>query len=279
MQITPQIHQLTIPFTVPSPAGPIPRSANLFLINGQEITLIDSGVKGAEATIFAYLQTLGRQPAEIAQLLLTHSHPDHIGAARALRDSCGCLIAAHVSERCWIEDVTLQERERPVPGFQTLVGGSVALELELKDGDRIELRDGHSLEVVHTPGHSAGSVSFWLAKERTLFCGDAVPLPGDIPIFTDYRASIASLKRLRTFQADWLLSAWDEPRHGDEGRQRIDEALAWLALIRETVQSTASQSPEMDPLALCRRVVHALGLPTFAANPLVARSFMACLVD
>lgn len=115
MQITSQIHQLTIPFTVPTPGGPIPRSANLFLVLGRDITLIDSGVRGAEATIFDHLRVMGRQPAEIGHLILTHAHPDHIGAARALRDACGCRTAAHGIERGWIEDVARQERERPVP--------------------------------------------------------------------------------------------------------------------------------------------------------------------
>ena len=277
MQITTQIHQLTIPFIVPTPGGPIPRSANLFLVLGREVTLIDSGVRGAETAIFDYLRGSGRQPMEIGHLVLTHAHPDHIGAARALRDACGCRIAAHGAERGWVEDVARQERERPVPGFQSLVGGSVTVDLELRDGDAIDLGEGLSLEVLHTPGHSDGSVSLWLAQERALFCGDAVPLAGDLPIFSDYRASVASLERLRSCGADWLLSAWDEPCTGDGVGRRIDEALAWLAQIRETVRSAAQESFDGDPLALCRRVVPLLGLPPVAANPLVARSFMACL--
>lgn len=279
MQITQQIHQLTIPFNVPSPNGTIPRSVNLFFVNGSGVTLIDSGVKGAETAIFTVLQAIYRQPAEVKQLLLTHAHPDHIGAALALREACGCRIAAHGAERSWIEDVALQERERPVPGFQLLVGGSVAVDVELKEGDSIELDDGLSLDVLHTPGHSAGSVSLWLARGRGLFSGDAVPLPGDMPIFSDYRASVASLERLRACKAELLLSAWDVPRHGDEVRRCIDDAIAWLVFIRETVLAVAEQSPDCEPMELCRWVVQRLGLPPFAANPLVARSFMACLKD
>ncbi|OGU16418.1 MAG: MBL fold metallo-hydrolase [Geobacteraceae bacterium GWC2_53_11] len=274
MQITPQ---LTIPFTVPSPGGPIPRSANLFLVIGKDIILIDSGVRGCENAIFDYLQSLGRQSAEIAHLILTHAHPDHIGAARAVMEACACQVAAHGAERDWIEDVAIQERERPVPGFQTLVGGSVVVALELKDGDRIVSEEGVSLEVVHTPGHSSGSISLWLEQEQAVFCGDAVPLPGDMPIFTDYEASVASLERLRALEAEWLLSAWDEPRHGDAVERRIDEALQWLELIRRTVRDVARQSFDGDALALCRQVVPLLGLSPFAANPLVARSFAACL--
>ena len=45
---------------------------------------------------------------------------------------------AHPAERSWIQDVNLQNRERPVPGFSKLVGGSVQLDHELKDGDVID---------------------------------------------------------------------------------------------------------------------------------------------
>lgn len=277
MQITPRIHQLTIPFTVPSPGGSIPRSANLFLVIGRNVTLIDSGVRGCETAIFDYLQKAGRVPSDINQLILTHAHPDHIGAARVVAETSVCRVAAHGAERSWIEDVALQERERPVPGFQLLVGGSVVVDRELKDGDRIDSDEWGSLEVVHTPGHSPGSISLWLEQERALFCGDAVPLPGDMPIFTDYEASVAALERLRAFDAEWLLSAWDGPRHGAGITKRIDEALEWLERIRSVVREVAGVSFDGDALELCRQVTPLLGLPPFAANPLVARSFMACL--
>ncbi len=130
------------------------------------------------------------------------------------------------------------------------MGGSVAVDVELKEGDSIELDDGLSLDVLHTPGHSAGSVSLWLARERVLFSGDAVPLPGDMPIFNDYRASVASLERMRACKAELLLSAWDVPRHGDEVRQRLDDAMAWLVFIRETVLAVAEQSPDCEPMEL-----------------------------
>ena len=104
---------------------------------------------------------IGRPNAGKSSLLaaLTHAHPDHIGAVRAIREATGCSIAAHPAERAWIEDVELQNRERPVPGFAMLVGGSVHLDHELVDGDCIgpgETQAGE-MQVFHTPGHSPGS--------------------------------------------------------------------------------------------------------------------------
>jgi hypothetical protein len=57
----------------------------------------------------------------------------------------------------------------------------------------------------------------------------------------------------------------------------LGESREWLERIRETVRSAAAEGATADPLEFCRRVVAKLGLPAAAANPLTARSFMACL--
>ena len=104
---------------------------------------------------------------------------------------------AHPAERAWIEDIDLQNRERPVPGFSTLVEGSVQLDHELTDGDVID-SDGteeYELQVFQTPGHSTGSISLLVQGEGALFCGDAVPVEGDLPVYDDALASMRSLKR------------------------------------------------------------------------------------
>ncbi len=126
MRISEQVHALKIPFQVAGPAGQsIPRFVYVYFIFGKRICLIDSGVAGGEQAIFDYLKAMGRGPEEISLLILTHSHPDHIGAAKAVQAASGSEIAAHAAERAWIVDVGLQFQERPVPGFHSLVGGSV----------------------------------------------------------------------------------------------------------------------------------------------------------
>ncbi len=126
-------------FSVPVTAGlSLDRFVYSYILCGKTITLIDTGVTGCERQIFETIVSAGRDPLEIADIILTHSHPDHIGAARAIQEKTGCSIAAHPAERPWIENVEIQNRERPVPGFASLVGGSVNLDRELLDGDRID---------------------------------------------------------------------------------------------------------------------------------------------
>ena len=85
MQITPSIHAIRHPFRIPvAPGITLDRFVYSYLIYGDTVTLIDTGVAGCETQIFEYIRSTGRDPSEIALIILTHSHPDHIGAAQAI---------------------------------------------------------------------------------------------------------------------------------------------------------------------------------------------------
>ncbi len=280
MQITPSIHALRHEFTVPiAPGVSLDRFVYSYLVYGETITLIDTGVAGSEKRIFDYIRSTGRDPSEITLTILTHSHPDHIGAARAIQHATFCGVAAHPAERAWIEDVELQNRERPVPGFATLVGGNVQLDFELVDGDSVETDETRTgeMQVIHTPGHSAGSISLFLHSEGALFTGDAVPVAGDLPVYDDAVASMQSVRRLRGLSGiRVLLSSWDEPGKGEEAYRRIDSALEYLGRIHEAVLASAGdETPDMAELT--RKTAASLGLPPGAVNPLLTRTFAANL--
>jgi hydroxyacylglutathione hydrolase len=186
MLITKHIHMLNIPFSIPvAPGVTIGRAVNIFPIEtGKRLCLVDAGVAGSERAILSYVKSLGHRPDHIRTLILTHAHPDHVGAARAIRDATGCRVMAHWGDRRWIEDTDMQERERPVPGFRTLVAGPVAVDRVLADGETIDL--GRFLVApFHTPGHSRGSLSLYIRSDRALITGDAVPVPGEPPIYED----------------------------------------------------------------------------------------------
>lgn len=278
MQIAEHIHALKIPFQLTlRPGVSIPRFVYVYLIcDDSEVWLVDTGVAGSERTIFDYMKSLGRDAEEISLVIQTHSHPDHIGATQAVRESSGCRVAIHEAERGWIEDVELQQRQRPVPGFQTLVAQSVTVDRILHDGDVLRLENGPALKVLHTPGHSPGSISLWCPNEKVLICGDAVPLPGGIPIYEDAVESVESLRKLLAVeQVEVLLSSWDHPRRAQEVNLLLAESLDYLYRIHEIVRQCPIAASGTDPLDLCGRVLTTLELPAVAATPLVARTFMA----
>ena len=277
MQLTPYIHALRIPFEIPvAPGVKVDRFVNCYLATGKEIVLIDTGVAGSERVIFEYIRTIGRKPEEISEILLTHAHPDHIGAARAIKEATGCGIAAHPVEVPWIEDPSLQERERPVPGFRNLVGGGVKVDRILADGDSLAIEGAGTLWVFHTPGHSGGSVSFLMPDGMALFCGDAVPVPGEIPIYEDPVASVTSLNRLKNIgNLRLLLSSWDRPRKNGGIDRAIDGGIGCIERIGREVAGIMREDRTLGPAAITARILARIGLPPTAANPLVVRTILA----
>lgn len=277
MQLAPRLHALRIPFRIPvAPGVTVDRFVYCSLLTGKGIVLIDTGVAGSENVIYEYIRTIGRNPEEISEIFLTHAHPDHIGAARAIKEATGCGIAAHTLEIPWIEDPALQERERPVPGFRNLVGGGVKVNRVLTEGDILPVEGVGTLRVIHTPGHSAGSVSFLWPEEMALFSGDAVPVPDGIPIYEDPAASLSSLRRLKSIgNLRLLLSSWDEPRRNGEIEPVIDRGIEYIGKIGRETEIIVRKNPTLGAAGVTSRILPEIGLPASAANPLVVRTILA----
>lgn len=280
MKITERIHAIKIPFKIPVSAEmSIDRFAFAYLIFGNKIHLIDSGIAGAESTIWEYIKKQGREPKEVSTLILTHSHPDHIGAAKSIKNQTGCTIIAHKKEQNWIEDTELQFKERPVPGFQTLVEGSVKVDRFVDGGEILELEKDLIFQIIHTPGHSKGSISLFFEKEKSLFTADSLAYPGDIPIYEDISACLASIKTLQKIEnVENLFSSWETPIQGQEKIvKRMEESVAYLQRIHNAVINNRSKGNQQNIMELCQKVVSELGLPPFAVNPLVAKAFASSL--
>jgi hydroxyacylglutathione hydrolase len=134
-----------------------------------EDVLIDAGRTWDRRRIFAELE--GR---EISMLALTHVHPDHQGAAKAVCEARGVPLACHA------DDVDAMEGRRPVQEasrtnpVNRLVasiwqGPPHEVGRVLADGDEVA-----GFRVVHTPGHARGHVLFFRESDRVVICGDVI---------------------------------------------------------------------------------------------------------
>jgi glyoxylase-like metal-dependent hydrolase (beta-lactamase superfamily II) len=246
------------------------RSVHAFLVAGKEACLIDAGVAGSAGPILAMVGRAGRDPGKVSILILTHSHPDHVGGALAIRKATGCIIAAHGAETAWIEDTDLQARERPVPGFSTLVGGPVKVDRLLMDGGGVGIGDERLLTVIHAPGHSPGSISLFLGDEGVLFTGDAIPVKGEVPVYDDPIASLGSIEKLEKLPGvKVLLPSWDSPKTGARIRRSMADGKEVIRTLHAAVIRAAEK--EGDPVKVTRHAADALGLPE-AAFPVLGRT-------
>ncbi len=272
-----RIRPIRLPFTVP--AGQytaVERFVYAYILeSGAKTTLIDTGVSASFETLRHALSAATGGISSLRQIVFTHSHPDHIGAAARILELQPALVFAHGDEVSWIEDVSLQKRERPVPGFDGLVAGSVRVNDRLSDNDILDIGDVR-ITVLHTPGHSPGSISLWIESEGILFSGDAVVQSGTMPIYTDVDASLRTLERIRSLaNLRALYSAWDEPRFGKAIYDAFDNGIDSLKTVHRAVMEVNQRLDNPDVMDLCAACVEKLGLPPFAVNPLTAVSFDA----
>jgi glyoxylase-like metal-dependent hydrolase (beta-lactamase superfamily II) len=215
----------------------VERLVHVYLVTGEENCLVDTGVISSHQPIVDALGKHGFSPADVHWLVNTHSHPDHAGGNHAFWQIAQPATASHIEAARWIEDMDLQSRERPVDGFDELVSGSVQVERKLEDGDEIDL-GGVTLEAIHCPGHSPGSIALYCPQDGTLISGDAVPPTGGLPIYTDLDQSRQTLRRLAALESvervysshiDSAFTGTDIPGLYEEGLSyldRMDKAVA-----------------------------------------------------
>lgn len=278
MHITKHIHAIKIPFHVKIGSDKLERFVYSYLICGEKICLIDSGVSSSEDLIFGYMDKLGLKENDLSLMILTHSHPDHMGSAKSIKDKSGCKVLAHENEIKWMENIELQAKERPVPNFHSLVEGSVLVDGILENGDMVDLGDNITMRVIHTPGHSEGSISLFTKGEGVLFTGDVILIPGELPIYDDYNQLIESIKKMKDIKGvNTLLAAWDDPRKGNEVYRIMDDSLDYLKHINETVKKVDDMDLDLDQIEFSKRVLKEINIPEMAANPIIARSFQSNL--
>ena len=121
---------------------------------------------GAQAGII--YETIMRNGWHIEKILLTHGHFDHMGAAELLREKLVAPVYIYPSDGRYLTDPYLNlsgNTGQPimVPHYE-----------ELHDGETIRLKanSGFYLKVIHTPGHTPGSVTYWSPDEKAAFVGD-----------------------------------------------------------------------------------------------------------
>ena len=220
---------------------------NSYLIVEQDgVTIIDAGLPGYWKLLQAELAALGKSLDDVRALVLTHGDTDHIGFAARLHRETGIAAYIHqadvdrarlkvkkprsgwgpvkigpLSRFLWYSTRHGGLRIRPATGLQAVADNDV---LDVPGSPRI----------IHTPGHTPGSIAVHVPDLDALFLGDTMTTrnvltgatgPKPAPFTLEPQQAVASLDRLEGVNATWLL-----PGHGPAWDGGVPEA---VRLIRE----------------------------------------------
>lgn len=205
---------------------------NAYLVGRGPLYLIDPGTKepDEQRRLFEVIDAEQQGDRRLEAVILSHQHPDHVGAANACAERYKVPI--------WAHRLTAEALQ-----------GKIAVQRYLEEGERLPLGKPSDpgpleLEVLHTPGHAAGHLCFYEPRLRLLFTADMVstlssvvigPPDGDLAVY------LQSLNRLRELPTRLLF-----PGHGNASsrpREVIDEYLAHRAKREEMLVAALGQKP------------------------------------
>lgn len=178
------------------------RDSAVYLINAGEPVLVDCGSGHGFENMLAHIQKTGVQPDDIRTLVMTHCHADHIGAAGLVRSRFGTKLIMHEADA----DILERGDMRLTAAFCFDVDlKPLSVDIRLKgDAGSLEF-PGNTIQWLHTPGHTPGSISLFTEEngERILFAQDiGAPLLSEFDC--DPRAWLNSIDRLFALDADIL---------------------------------------------------------------------------
>jgi len=230
-----KIHRISVP--TPFYVGPV----NVYLIEEDPLTLIDAGPRD-DASLDALrsgVNQLGYQLSDIKRIIISHAHADHYGLARVIVEESGATAYIHewdapavsgdTDYRAYRELLTAsgvprEAIDRMEAGYEKFQGFAYPLDRveTLKDNDEV-LFEHESLTVVHTPGHTPGSICLVRTSNRLVFASDTVlktitpnPVLSPDPInakrrFQSLGEYLVSLARIRALAPTVLKGG-----HGDD---------------------------------------------------------------
>jgi glyoxylase-like metal-dependent hydrolase (beta-lactamase superfamily II) len=272
MEVAPNIYQLKVPI----PGNPLGFLCAYLIKTPAGCMLIDTGWKTDEAfdSLAAQLQDLGVTWEDLKYIVITHVHPDHYGLVGQIMEHTHAKLVLHELEQHlldsryvetdplldemdqWLKINGVPEDARTQLNRASMVMlGMVAMaspDMLVHGGEHLCIGD-FDLEVIWTPGHSAGHICLYERKRRVLFAGDHVLLKTtpNVSMHTQSRGNpltdyVNSLRQIATLPIDLVL-----PGHGDtftdlqkrviEIEQHHDKRMQEILSVLENGPRTAYQ--------------------------------------
>ena len=201
-QITENIHLIDLDVTDQF------RNHLYLIVDQDDAVLIDAHIGQEAEKVIKKIEEI-IELDNLKTILLTHGHCDHMGACPLLEEKTNASIAAHIADAQYVEDPWIQFvslyqdfniSAQAYQDFITMCGGrGVKITKALHDGDEIKV-GSLNLEIIHTPGHSPGSICVYEPETKTVFSGDvlipSLQLPNTLGVIQDATKQMQSMKRL-----------------------------------------------------------------------------------
>jgi glyoxylase-like metal-dependent hydrolase (beta-lactamase superfamily II) len=210
-------------FMVGGPDLTDPRDCLCYLVNGQQArVLIDCGAgPSAHAILELAVAAVDKAPTH---LLLTHAHIDHAGGAAEIKRRTGCKVIIHAGDA---QVLAGGDVKRSAADWYGLALEPLEADEVLRGDGAIALSDQEKLHIVHTPGHTPGSLAAWcLADGLKVLFGQDVHGPFAPAFGSNLDQWRDSMQRLLDLEADVLAEGhFGVFRPADEVRAFIEEQL------------------------------------------------------
>ena len=187
-------------------------SNDVYLISAGRAAFFDSGYDDREHLELLLELWVKAGRSEVAGVIVSHWHGDHSGGAKALSDSTGCSIFSSPTEKSVIEQKS--------PGTR--------VDVTVRDGETLDL-DGATLEFIHLPGHTYGSMGVIYREEGILLAGDVIRTSEPFHMAAEHGSlqdHLRSLEKLLTYDIRLI-----GPGHGPlvhEPHRFLEKELALL---------------------------------------------------
>jgi glyoxylase-like metal-dependent hydrolase (beta-lactamase superfamily II) len=225
-----------------------PSWSYVYLVVGEKLAFVDTGLPQYFEDIKKYVADLGHRLQDVSFIINTHVHEDHVACNKALKDICRAKLAVHELDAEYIEnpDKFLRDTFRHVPPSKEYVREAKSwkdnVDIFLRDGDTLNL-GGVTLEVVHTPGHTQGSICLYDQERKILFSGDALqgttafvkefgPVTG---LYTNLDAYIRSIQHLLDLDIDLILPGHPNIIKNSDARKELENCLERVSYINDKI--------------------------------------------
>jgi len=252
------------------------RATHLFvyLFTGENSFLLDTGLaETPKDTVAPYLDGVGLKPTDLSLAVITHCDPDHFGGNSNIKAlNLKTLLAVHHEDADMASDPETVMKLRlgefgkdhhvfysaeTLNAVRAMMGSAVPIDLLLSGREKLYVGDDLVLEVMHTPGHTRGSISLLDHRDNAVFIGDAVlgkfvpgvdGKPALAPTYRYVDEYLTTIKTLQDLKPRYIYSTHFPAMEGSDALKFLDESRKFVVVLENEIQKIVREGGDPVPM-------------------------------